>query len=363
MASQLKSLFWMLLIFLLLSNLQQHCNAVGDPQVPCLYVFGESLSDDGNNNNRLTLTKANYLPYGVDFPKGPTGRFSNGRNMLDVLAQNLGFDEYIPPFATARGEEILRGVNYASGSAGIRYETGRIYGDIISMDMQLKNYQITLSQINKTLGNRNMSTVEYLSKCIFSVAIGTNDYIDNYFFPQYYTTSRIYTPQQYAVVLNQQLSQQLQTLYKSGARKFALFGLAALGNIPFERSSCGSGSNGSACVDNINNATQLFNVGLKSLVAQLNTNLTNATFIFINVSGIESSPPIASKVANVSCCETLLNLICVPFGKICSNRTNYKYWDGIHPTDAVYAVYGERAYKAQSPSDVYPFDVNQLAQV
>ncbi|XP_059432330.1 GDSL esterase/lipase At5g45670-like [Corylus avellana] len=127
MASQLKSLFWMLLIFLLLSNLQQHCNAVGNPQVPCLYVFGDSLSDDGNNNNRLKLAKANYLPYGVDFPKGPTGRFSNGRNMLDVLAQNLGFSEYIPPFATARAEEILRGVNYASGSARIRNETGRIY--------------------------------------------------------------------------------------------------------------------------------------------------------------------------------------------------------------------------------------------
>ncbi|XP_059438457.1 GDSL esterase/lipase At1g29670-like [Corylus avellana] len=236
-------------------------------------------------------------------------------------------------------------------------------GDIISMDMQLKNYQITLSQINKTLGNRNMSTAEYLSKCIFSVAIGTNDYITNYLFPQFYTTSRIFTPQQYAVVLNQQLSQQLQTLYKSGARKFALFGLTALGNIPMQRSSCGSGSNGSACVDNINNTTQLFNVGLKSLVAQLNTNLTNATSIFINASGIESIPPIASKVANVSCCETLLNLICVPFGKICSNRTNYKYWDGVHPTDALYAVYGERAYKAQSSSDVYPFDVNQLAQV
>ncbi|KAE8038781.1 hypothetical protein FH972_011256 [Carpinus fangiana] len=362
MASQLKSLSWMLLIFLLLSNLKQHCNAVGNPQVPCLFVFGESLSDVGNNNDRLTLSKANYLPYGVDFPKGPTGRFSNGRNMIDVLAQNLGFDESISPFATARGEEILRGVNYASSSAGIRSETGKIYGDIISMDMQLENYQITLSQINKMLGNRNTSTTEYLSKCIYSVAIGANDYIDNYFSPVY-TTSLIYNPQQYAVVLNQQLSQQLQTLYKSGARKFALIGLTALGNIPFERSACGSGSSGSACVDKINNAAQLFNYGLKSTVDQLNSNLTNATFIFINASAIESSPPIASKVADVSCCELLLNLVCIPFGKICSNRNDYKYWDGIHPTDAVHAVYGERAYKAQSPTDAYPFDVNRLAQV
>lgn len=42
-----------------------------------------------------------------------------------IAAEQLGFDNYIPPFATARGMEILKGVNYASGSAGIRNETGR----------------------------------------------------------------------------------------------------------------------------------------------------------------------------------------------------------------------------------------------
>lgn len=39
-------------------------------------------------------------------------------------AQFLRFDNPIPPFASARGLEILRGVNYASGQAGIRDETG-----------------------------------------------------------------------------------------------------------------------------------------------------------------------------------------------------------------------------------------------
>jgi hypothetical protein len=42
-----------------------------------------------------------------------------------ITAEFLGFDNYIPPFATARGREILKGVNYASGGAGIRIETGR----------------------------------------------------------------------------------------------------------------------------------------------------------------------------------------------------------------------------------------------
>ena len=42
-----------------------------------------------------------------------------------VAAELLGFDEYIPPYSTAKGKEILKGVNYASGAAGIRCETGQ----------------------------------------------------------------------------------------------------------------------------------------------------------------------------------------------------------------------------------------------
>jgi hypothetical protein len=46
-------------------------------------------------------------------------------NTFLIAAQLLGFVNYIPPFATARGLEILRGVNYASGAAGIRDESGQ----------------------------------------------------------------------------------------------------------------------------------------------------------------------------------------------------------------------------------------------
>lgn len=58
----------------------------GEGQVPCVFVFGDSLSDSGNNNQLSTLAKANYLPYGLDFPSGPTGRFTNGRTTLDIIS-------------------------------------------------------------------------------------------------------------------------------------------------------------------------------------------------------------------------------------------------------------------------------------
>ena len=57
----------------------------GGPSVPAMFVFGDSLTDNGNNNDLTSLAKANYLPYGIDFAGGPTGRFSNGYTMVDTI--------------------------------------------------------------------------------------------------------------------------------------------------------------------------------------------------------------------------------------------------------------------------------------
>lgn len=56
-------------------------------QVPCFFIFGDSLVDNGNNNGMVTLARANYRPYGIDFPGGTTGRFTNGRTYVDALGK------------------------------------------------------------------------------------------------------------------------------------------------------------------------------------------------------------------------------------------------------------------------------------
>lgn len=62
----------------------------GDPLVPALIIFGDSVVDSGNNNNLQTLVKANFLPYGRDFPTHqPTGRFSNGKLATDFTGNRL----------------------------------------------------------------------------------------------------------------------------------------------------------------------------------------------------------------------------------------------------------------------------------
>lgn len=52
-----------------------------------LFIFGDSLYDPGNNNyiNTSTDFQANFLPYGKSFFNTPTGRFSDGRLIIDFI--------------------------------------------------------------------------------------------------------------------------------------------------------------------------------------------------------------------------------------------------------------------------------------
>jgi len=53
------------------------------------FVFGDSLVDSGNNDFLATTARADAPPYGIDFPSHrPTGRFSNGLNIPDLISMN-----------------------------------------------------------------------------------------------------------------------------------------------------------------------------------------------------------------------------------------------------------------------------------
>ncbi|KAG6419285.1 hypothetical protein SASPL_121501 [Salvia splendens] len=339
-----------------------------EPQVPGYFIFGDSLVDNGNNNNIQSLARANYLPYGIDFPDGPTGRFSNGKTTVDVIAELLGFDDYIPPYAQARGQQILRGVNYASAAAGIREETGQQLGARIDFTGQVNNYKNTVSQIVDIIGDED-SAANYLSKCIYSIGVGSNDYLNNYFMPQYYTTSRQYSTEQYADVLIRQYTDQLRVLYNFGARKFVLLGVGQIGCSP--NALAQNSPDGRTCVARINNANQIFNSRLRGLVDEFNGNTPDARFIYIDAYGvfqdlINNPSAFGFRVTNAGCCGVGRNngqITCLPMQPSCQNRDEYLFWDAFHPTEAANTVVGRRAYRAEKASDAHPFDISRLAQL
>ena len=79
-----------LVLFVVFLVTPTHC--LGHQCLPkqhvALFIFGDSLVDAGNNNNYINSTteaQANYGPYGETFFKYPTGRFSNGRIIPDLI--------------------------------------------------------------------------------------------------------------------------------------------------------------------------------------------------------------------------------------------------------------------------------------
>ncbi|KAL5539277.1 hypothetical protein UlMin_042742 [Ulmus minor] len=334
---------------------------MAEPQVPCFFIFGDSLADTGNNNNLPTKAKVDYYPYGVDFPEGPTGRFCNGRTAVDIIAELLGFDNFIPPFASVNGSTIPRGVNYASGSAGILRESGRHLGENIDLGRQLKNHRIILSNLGEILGSKRLAK-QHLGKCLYWIGMGNNDYINNYYLPQYYHSSNLYTPQEFASLLIHHYHRQITKLYNYGARKVALVGLGQIGSTPSAMSLYGT--NGSAPVNYMNEAVQLFNEKLMTLVDHLNSNLStsDAKFTYINSYKIGSGDPssVGFKVWNVGCCRVNRYGQCSASVSPCSNRKEHVFWDSFHPTEAYNLISATQIFKADDPSFAYPLDISHL---
>lgn len=97
-----------------------------------------------------------------------------------------------------------------------------LQGARISLNQQLLNHEIIVGRIVQILGNKELAT-QHLSKCIYLIGIGSNDYVNNYFLPQFYPTSRLFTPDQYSIVLIQQLRLQLQVFLLNLSKLYLIF--------------------------------------------------------------------------------------------------------------------------------------------
>lgn len=79
----------------------------------------------------------------------------------------------------------------------------------IPFNQQIKNFQNTLDQITDNLGA--IDVAKAIGNSIFFVGMGSNDYLNNYLMPNYPTKNQ-YNAQQYADLLVQQYTQQLQVI-------------------------------------------------------------------------------------------------------------------------------------------------------
>ncbi|KAL7156002.1 hypothetical protein ABFS83_03G113400 [Erythranthe nasuta] len=327
-----------------------------------MFVFGSSLVDNGNNNFLPnSIATADYSPYGADFPLGPSGRFTNGKNVIDVLGEKLRLPIYIPPFndPSTNGSEILHGVNFASGGSGILDVTGAPAG-VTNLNQQIRNFEwTTLPDFELQLGEK--STEIIMSEFLFVVGSGGNDYTLNYF----RSNNTNITLEDFTANLTATLSLQLKRLYDLGARKFVLMAINPNGCSP----SATVRSPTRDCVEILNRASQMFNPNLKKLVDDIRPRLPGSNLVFVNtykiIEDILRFPIIRGFTdAKSACCEVgVTGILCKRGGLICPNRREYVFFDGLHPTEAVNYVIGSKAFISFLRDEVYPFNVKRLSEI
>ncbi|PON39583.1 Lipase, GDSL, active site [Trema orientale] len=150
--------------------------------VPALFIFGDSIVDTGNNNQLPTLIKANFPPYGRDYVnQQPTGRFSNGKLAIDIIADSfLALSSLPPAYLTdeAKGRNLLVGANFASAGSGYYNLTANL-NLAISLDQQLEYFKEFQAKLVGMVGETNASSI--IAGSLYIISSGSSDFLQNYY--------------------------------------------------------------------------------------------------------------------------------------------------------------------------------------
>ncbi|KAJ1395279.1 SGNH hydrolase superfamily [Sesbania bispinosa] len=333
--------------------------------LPANFVFGDSLVDAGNNNFIVSLSKANFLPNGIDFGR-PTGRFTNGRTIVDIIGQELGLG-LTPPYLapTTVGPVVLKGVNYASGGGGILNLTGQVFGGRLNLEAQIDNFANTRHDIISNIGVP--AALNLFKRALFSVTIGSNDFINNYLTPAVtFPEHKLESPELFVSTMISKLRAQLTRLFNLGARKIVVANVGPIGCIPSQRDT--NPTAGNSCVTFPNQLAQLFNTQLKGLIAELSSNLAGSMFVYADVYHIledilQNYVAFGFDNPSSACCYVAGRygglIPCGPTSKVCWDRSKYVFWDPYHPSDAANVIIAKRLLDGGS-NDISPVNVRQL---
>ncbi|KAK9049995.1 hypothetical protein SSX86_031036 [Deinandra increscens subsp. villosa] len=327
-----------------------------------IFIFGDSTMDVGTNNLIDNCkARADHPYYGIDYPGSQaTGRFSNGLNTADSIVQLLGGYDLSPlPYLALVNDssnftrEILNGVNFASGGAGLAKATGKaFYGQVISMEEQVQQFAAVRGNITAFLGESKGDSL--LQNSMYILSIGGNDIME-------YVYTHPMTPEQFVVNLTNTYAIHLKNLYCKGARKFGIISIPPIGCCPIARSPPGS-----ACSDEPNNLARACHASFESLLKNMSSTLKGFKYSVANTYNMTMSiitKPTGFKDVKSACCGNLTTLgisECKKGAHLCKYRDDYLFWDGVHPTQKASKLAANAIVFSQDPDFVSPINFSSL---
>ncbi|KAL8540046.1 hypothetical protein ACS0TY_001585 [Phlomoides rotata] len=339
-----------------------------DTPIP-VFILGDSTADVGTNNYLAqSHATANFPQYGIDFPhQRPTGRFSNGFNSADALAKRFGLNRSPQPFLFLLTlsshhfhKHLFKGVNFASGGAGLLDETG-LNLTVVPLSEQITQFSSVRDNFTAKIGEP--ATEAMLNKSLFFISIGSNDIFS------YFNTSNSMPKDQFISMLISTYSDYISMLYGLGARRFGIINVPPVGCCPYSRLIQIQLNGTNDCFSPMNDFALSFHIALDMLLRNISSQLPGIKYSLGNtyqmtLDAISNPKRFSFGVVDSACCGygTLkAQDPCNSSAPVCSrpDRKTYLFWDKFHPTQEASEKAAEALYAGLYTS---PISFSQLAQ-
>ncbi|KAK4488804.1 hypothetical protein RD792_004594 [Penstemon davidsonii] len=269
---------------LLVVCLDMKCN------FPAIFNFGDSNSDTGGLSAAFGQAPP---PNGQTFFHSPHGRFSDGRLLIDLIAERLGLP-YLSAFLDSIGSNFSHGANFATAGSTIRPQNTTISQSGYSpfdLNVQLAQYSDFLkrSQIIRKGGffQKLLPEEDYFWRALYTFDIGQNDLTAGYKLNLSTEQVKAYVPD----VLGQ-FSNVIEQVYSRGGRSFWIHNTGPVGCLPYIMDRflvTAAEIDKYGCSSPYNEVAEYFNLGLKETVVKLRNELPLAAITYVDLYSVKYS--------------------------------------------------------------------------
>ncbi|XP_057764368.1 GDSL esterase/lipase At1g28590-like [Salvia miltiorrhiza] len=333
--------------FVIILILVSRSNHASSACFKSIISFGDSLADTGNSIQFAPSQAAAAPPYGETFFHRPTGRWSDGRLVIDFTAEALGLP-FVQPFWGPSSRGFDGGVNFAvSGCTalpdsffaeeGLQIELANTY-----LAAQLSWFkELFLPKFCHTPSDCK----NFLETSLVLVGeIGGNDY--NRAFLQ---GKNVESVQSMVPKVVKAISLTINELIKLGATTLMVPGNAPIGCLVvyltyFKSSNQTYYDSKTGCLNWLNRFSRLHNKVLQAELERIrqqnpNINIVYADYYNAAMQFYRSPQKYGfSEGGLVACCGTDDHPCGTEGSKTCADPSLYVNWDGIHFTEAAYGL-------------------------
>ncbi|GJN38111.1 hypothetical protein PR202_gb27123 [Eleusine coracana subsp. coracana] len=340
-------------IFLLLSGVSYSTQA----KYTSIFSFGDSYTDTGNiliiDGPATPNLWINKPPYGMTFFGHPTGRVSDGRLIIDSIAEALGLP-LLPP-ALAKNQNFKQGANFAVSGATVLSIAYPPPGKGVKpppKNISLSNQLGWFDAMKPKLCASPQACSEYFGKALFVIGeMGWNDY--GLLLVGGKSVSEVQSSYMPRIV--ETISAATEKLIIDGAKTIVVSGVPPLGCAPGNLVLLASQNKSdyepdTGCLKNLNLLAKAHNAQLRQALTRIAVKHAGAPRVtyadlYSPVIGFAASPRrYGFDGALRTCCGggggkynfDLAKACGMPGVRACANPAAYVNWDGVHLTEAAY---------------------------